>query len=403
MRYIIISPLKYTIDDNNSITVEQLWGLDLETNSKFIKNINVFAPFQVDQQLTTQNGSMHTFSKDSPIIFTALPNFNKRFYFLYKVPTIVYMLHTKIHKDDIVHCAGMAYPPIGIIANIILWLKRHKKYIFVLDADFVRDLELRIKSETNPFAKGIFNLLRNLYLCIFIFCIKTSPLTFVVGDSLYKKYKKYGNVDKIYASWVKEKDIISDVEILDRSNALLIKKELKLTFVANLTYIKNPKAAIEIMKILKNRGVSATLDIFGDGPLRPELETFVKESNLLDIVKFKGVVSYNSLNSILKEYDLIIVPNLSGEQVRIIFDAMANGVIVIGSELESFKKIIINYKNGVLCKPEDLENFANSIERLFANRSEMIKIIEEGVATVKKHTIESMHSKRAELVLNFFG
>jgi glycosyltransferase involved in cell wall biosynthesis len=81
---------------------------------------------------------------------------------------------------------------------------------------------------------------------------------------------------------------------------------------------------------------------------------------------------------------------------------MANGVVVIGSELESFKKIIVNYENGVLCKPKDIEKFAKSIERIFINRSEMIKIMEKGVATVKNQTIESMHKERAEIISNYF-
>lgn len=401
MRYVIVTPLRYTINDHNLNTVEQLWGLDLETNSKFIKNINVFAPFQEDQHLITQNGSMYTFPKDSSINFTSIPNFKNYFDFFYKAPAIGYTLYTKICKDDIVHCVGTGYP-IGIIANIILWLKAHKKFIFVLDADFIKDLELKIKSKKSAFAKMFFKFIRSFYSYMLIFCIKTSPLTFVVGDNLYDKYQKYGNVHKIYASWVKETNIISDPEILERSNALLIKKKFKLTFVANLNYKKNPKAAIEVVRILKNREIPVTLDIFGEGPLRSELETFVKDYNLSEIIKFKGVVSYNSLNTVLKEYDLIIVPNLNGEQVRIIFDAMANGVVVIGSEIESFKKIIVNYKNGILCKPEDIEGFANLIEDLFANRSKMIKIIEEGVSTVKTHTIESMHKYRAEVISNYF-
>lgn len=402
MRYVIVTPLRYTINDHNLNVVEQLWGLDLETNSKFIKNINVLAPFQVNQQIRTQNGSMYTFSKDSSITFTALPNFKKPFDFLCKVPTIGYHVYTKTNKDDIVHCVGMGCPPIGIIANIILWLKNHKKYIFVLDEDFLQSLELRIESEKGIFSKALFTFLKFFYSNLFIFCIKTSPLTLVVGDNLYSKFQKYGNVYQIYASWVKEIDIISDTEVLERSNILLIKKEFKLTFVANLTYKKNPKAAVEVLKILNNRGVPVTLDIFGEGPLRPELETFVKESNLSEIIKFKGVVGYNSLNTILREYDLIIVPNLNGEQVRIIFDAMANGVVVICSEIGSFKKVITNYENGILCKPDDVEGFANFIEDLFANRSKMITIIKGGVATVKKQTIESMHKERAEIISNCF-
>jgi glycosyltransferase involved in cell wall biosynthesis len=296
MRYIIITPLKYTINDQNLNTVDQLW--DLETNSKFIKNINVFAPFLSDQHLITQNGSMYTFSRDdSSISFSPLPDFKNPFDFLYKLPVIGYRICTKINKDDIVHCTGTAYPPIGIIANTILWFKKHKKYIFVLDADFIRDLKLRIESEKAACTKWLFKIFRYLYLSIFIFCIKTFSLTFLVVDELYGKYQQYGNVYKIYASWVKETNIISDDEILHRSNALLIKKEFKLTFVANLVTKKNPKTAIETLMVLKNRGIPVTLDILGESHLKPELEAFVKKSNLSNIVKFKGFVSHNFLYS----------------------------------------------------------------------------------------------------------
>jgi glycosyltransferase involved in cell wall biosynthesis len=116
-------------------------------------------------------------------------------------------------------------------------------------------------------------------------------------DELYGKYQQYGNVYKIYASWVKETNIISDDEILHRSNALLIKKEFKLTFVANLVTKKNPKAATETLMVLKNRGIPVTLDILGESHLKPELEAFVKKSNLSNIVKFKGFVSHNFLYS----------------------------------------------------------------------------------------------------------
>ena len=144
------------------------------------------------------------------------------------------------------------------------------------------------------------------------------------------------------------------------------------------------------------------LDIYGQGALLRELEDFVTLHDLSDVVTFKGMLRYASFYPILRQYDAIVVPNISGEQPRIIFDAMANGVAVIGSEIDSFTDIISNGDNGLLCTAGDPESFAFAIESLFKNRELLAKLLHGGIKTVGENTIESTSAKRKQIIESVF-
>lgn len=348
-----------------------------------------------------QNKFPYTFPKGS-VHFHSLPTFKTPIQFLIKLPKILYILFRDIQKEDIIHSTGTAYPPLGLMANILCLLKGCKKRIVVFDADFISDLELFITSERNLFKRFIYVLIKRFYSFIFRFCIAHSPLTFVVGGSLYRRYKHYGHVVKIYASWVKEKDIISPIDLKKKIHDFFERDEIRLCFAASLIPKKNPTCAIHVAKILKDRGVKFILDVFGKGPMQKELGEVVEKYGLSNHVTFKGVIPYGKqFYEALRRYDVILVPNLSGEQPRIIFDAMANGVVVIGADIKSFD-VISNGENGILCNPRDPESFAFAVENLYKNKDALEKLIYAGIKTVKRNTIESIHKKRIQIIEDIF-
>jgi glycosyltransferase involved in cell wall biosynthesis len=68
------------------------------------------------------------------------------------------------------------------------------------------------------------------------------------------------------------------------------------------------------------------------------------------------------------------VPNLSSEQPRIIFDVMANGLVVIGLT-NPFKGIIKSGINGILCDPRNPESFALAVQRLYEDRGSQERLV----------------------------
>jgi glycosyltransferase involved in cell wall biosynthesis len=398
MRYAIVTPLPFTLTPGQCYAVDELWGWYLTAELAAFSNVCVFAPLSATFEPTIFS---YIFPKDSSITFYPLPNFTNRFQFLIKLPKILYELSRNIREEDLVHSVGAVYLPIGITANMLCLLRRHKKRIFVLDEDYVTNVALTIKSEKDTRKKVAYIIVRPLYDFIIKFCIATAPLTFVIGAALYKNYEKCGNVKKIHASWVRERDILAPKQIEEKlKNAE--GRHCKILFAGRLIHTKGPLIAVKTVKVLKQRDIPVTLDIYGRGALLKELEEFVSLNDLSDIVSFKDLLRYDAFYRSLRQYDVIIVPNVSGEQPRIIFDAMASGVAVVGSKIDSFTDIISDGDNGLLCTGGDPESFAFAIESLFTNTQLLARVLYGGVETAKENTIESMSKKRKQIIENVF-
>jgi glycosyltransferase involved in cell wall biosynthesis len=194
----------------------------------------------------------------------------------------------EFQKDDIVHSTATLYPPLGLIANILCLFKGCRKKLLVIDADTIGDLELLITLEKSVKKRLFYLVLKTLYALVLKFCIKLTPLTFVVGDALYERFKNYRRVVKIYASWVRRKDIIPSIRLLRKIEDLKRRDKIKLCFVAQLIPKKNPICAIYVARILKNNRVPFLIDIFGEGPMKKRLKRTCRKLNLADHVVFKG-------------------------------------------------------------------------------------------------------------------
>ena len=118
--------------------------------------------------------------------------------------------------------------------------------------------------------------------------------------------------------------------------------------------------------------------------------------------RLQGLVPYGEpFYNTLREYDAILVPNLSGEQPRVIFDAMANAVVVIGSNIRSLSSIIKSGVNGILCNPRNPKDFASAIQKLYEDKELQERIIHAGIKTIEENTIESIHMRRMKIIDSF--
>lgn len=393
MRYVLITQIPFAITPEGEYAVNELWGWDLKAHLGVCSDLHVFAPMDSYDR----NKYPYTFPRGS-IAFHPLPFFEGTIQFFMKLPKILFILCKDIQRGDIVHSTATACPPVGIAANILSMLKGCRKRIIVFDADFISDVELLISSEKGLGKKLFYLWTKRFYSFIFRFCISHSPITFVVGDNLYERYRSYGNVIKIYASWMREKDIISPADLTKKMETSQKRNEIKLCFAASLIPKKNPICAIETARILKERGIPFTLHILGEGPMKQRLEELIERYRLSHCVELVGTVPYGApFYDALRRYDALLAPNLSGEQPRIIFDALANGVVFVGSDIRSFS-VISDGENGLLCNPRDPRSFADAVERLYRDKKLVERLVYAGLKTAKENTIESNHRRRMQII-----
>lgn len=93
----------------------------------------------------------------------------------------------------------------------------------------------------------------------------------------------------------------------------------------------------------------------------------VRQEGLNDKIDFLGWIPRSKLLELLPEYDVLVFPSIWEEPfARIILEAMAAGLTVIGTNTGGSKEILINGVNGLAFEAEDAQGLASQIMRLWA-------------------------------------
>jgi glycosyltransferase involved in cell wall biosynthesis len=130
----------------------------------------------------------------------------------------------------------------------------------------------------------------------------------------------------------------------------------RLVFVGRLNEEKNLFNLIEALA-----QTSLTLDIYGQGPLRQALEQKVAQMNVQ--VNFMGVVPNCEMPVVLNRYRYYILPSLHEGTPKALLEAMACGLVCIGTDVEGINQIIDDGVNGYLAKGTGLQALVEAINR----------------------------------------
>jgi glycosyltransferase involved in cell wall biosynthesis len=88
---------------------------------------------------------------------------------------------------------------------------------------------------------------------------------------------------------------------------------IRFVFVGTLTKGKNPYYGIEIVKLFQSAGISATLDLYGDGVLFDDIQTCIIEDKLEDFVFLNGNLTKESLIEVFKHSHFLVLQSGSFE------------------------------------------------------------------------------------------
>jgi glycosyltransferase involved in cell wall biosynthesis len=123
---------------------------------------------------------------------------------------------------------------------------------------------------------------------------------------------------------------------------------------------------IKVFANIHKSNPTTKLWIVGDGALRGQLETLVRELGLKESVKFHGYQpdpSYWYSN-----FDIFVQPALYEPWGRNIKEAKYFGLPIIGSATDGISKQISDGKTGLLFKPGDAKDLEEKLTRLIANK-----------------------------------
>jgi glycosyltransferase involved in cell wall biosynthesis len=103
--------------------------------------------------------------------------------------------------------------------------------------------------------------------------------------------------------------------------------------------------------------------ILGDGPAREELETLAGSFNIMDRVRFEGMVAYDQIPSYLAMCDIFLTASVTETFGMSVVEAMGAGLPVLGVDSVGVGDVVVDGETGFLTQ-EDPIAFAVKMTRL---------------------------------------
>lgn len=132
--------------------------------------------------------------------------------------------------------------------------------------------------------------------------------------------------------------------------------------LANLRPEKGLLQLVEAAAIVTRRAHRARFVIWGDGPLRTDLEGRIRALGLTGSVEMRGATREPA--QALKECQIFVLASLSEASSNVVLEAMATGLPVVGTRVGGTPGLVDDHRTGLLVPPDNAPALAEAILRL---------------------------------------
>jgi len=138
-----------------------------------------------------------------------------------------------------------------------------------------------------------------------------------------------------------------------------------------------------VRRIPKVRALIIGEPSLGKERYKENLQIFVRQLGISSYVEFSGRKS--DMPKVLSELDILVMATTTQEAFgRVLIEAQAVGVPVIGTKVGGVVEIIEDGVNGILIPPEDHEAMAEAITRLYKDKELVRRFVKKGREKVEK-------------------
>lgn len=162
----------------------------------------------------------------------------------------------------------------------------------------------------------------------------------------------------------------------------------------NLIKTKGNHLTIQAFAHLCKKHKDLIFLIAGSGEEEQNLRELSKECGVEDKVLFLGQLSHREVMEYMQACELFVLPSYAEGFGVVYIEAMVNGKCVIGCQGEGIQDVIEDFKDGILVRPNDLEDLTNKLEVLFNNPNLIQEIGENAEIKIKEnYTLEKSVQK----------
>jgi glycosyltransferase involved in cell wall biosynthesis len=217
-------------------------------------------------------------------------------------------------------------------------------------------------------------------------------------DQLVAKNRERAHVTP--AVWVNDADILDEASAEAGWEAKL-REPVRLLFAGRLVAAKGVQVLLAALRSLEDRRVEARVDIIGQGE---ERSACVAAAAALRSVRLSVLdpIPYGApFFELLRRYHAVLVPSLTDEQPRIVFDANSQAVPVIASRTGGLSPYVEHGRTGWIVPVGDVPALASAIERANGAAPELRSMGLAALRASRGFTHQAMHRWRSHLIVRY--
>jgi glycosyltransferase involved in cell wall biosynthesis len=169
------------------------------------------------------------------------------------------------------------------------------------------------------------------------------------------------------------------VEIGEFSTARRSVAGKRVGFIGRLDPVKRVDDLIAAISLLPE---DVALDIYGEGPERPQIESLIQRLNLDRRVKLHG--SVDGPAAALSGIDLLVLPSDAEGFGLVLIEAMAAAVPVIGTNVPGIRDVISDGVSGILTPPQNPQALSENIAKILSDAALREKLVAGGKLSVQQ-------------------
>ncbi|HET7865640.1 MAG TPA: glycosyltransferase, partial [Burkholderiaceae bacterium] len=173
---------------------------------------------------------------------------------------------------------------------------------------------------------------------------------------------------------------------------------LKLLFAGRVTAAKGVSTLLEAIQSLDAAGQAVDLHIIGHGDLIEACKETQKGLKHAQLEMIEPLSYGPEFFRFLRGYHAVVVPSITDEQPRIVYDAYSKGVPVIASNTDGLRDCVEDKVTGWLCRPNDAGDLARLLTQAASHPDQLAAMMPACLARARQMTHQQMHHKRLELL-----
>lgn len=387
-RYLSVTNIPYFTDEDGGILFERAWHHDLIQHLEYLPGYILAAPRRA---APAERADLVQISDEARkrMQIVPLPDPKSRVAAVLALPRTLAKVWRAVGQSDVVHggIAGWPYP-IGWLAIPIARVRGKKVVVIVESAPWRLPANSPARSLRKRIEAAVYETLGRWGCRLANVSFYTQP---AYRDQFHGRARTPAFVAP--ATWVNAEDVLDD----ERARESWVQKmgqPVRFLFAGRLVAEKGIDILLAAAHTLAKAGVHGALHLIGDGPLRSAAAA-AESPGPFEIRTFEPIPNGKPFLDFLQTYHVAVIPSLTDEQPRVVFDAAARAVAVLASDTDGLRPHVEHRRTGMLVAPGDAGALAAAMLEMAHSGDLLRGMAMEALHRVRKHTHRSMHVERS--------